>query len=106
MPKLREALTARGYADVPPHVRSGNVVLASDLPEHRLTAELTTAIAEDFGMEGPVVLRTGKELAAILAHDPLGSLVTDPSRYSVTFLPERPERKLVTALPPPEDGEY
>jgi uncharacterized protein (DUF1697 family) len=106
MPKLREALTARGYEEVRTHLRSGNVVLGSDLSEKRLAADLTSAITEDFGMEVPVVLRTGKELAEVLAHDPLGSSVTDPSRYSVTFLPEAPDKKLVAELPPAEDGEY
>jgi uncharacterized protein (DUF1697 family) len=106
MPRLRESLTARGYEDVRTHLRSGNVVLGSDLSEKKLVADLTAAIAEEFGMEVPVVLRTGRELAGILAHDPLGDLATDPSRYSVTFLPEPPKKDLVAALPPPEDGEY
>jgi uncharacterized protein (DUF1697 family) len=106
MPRLREMLAARGYGEVRTHLRSGNVVLDSDLAEGRLAAELTSAIAEEFGMDVPVVLRTGKELARIVADDPLGILATDPSRYSVTFLPQAPAKDLVAALPPPEDGEY
>ena len=106
MPRLRESLTALGYEDVRTHLRSGNVVLSSDLAEKELAADLTAAIAGEFGMEVPVVLRTGRELADVVAHDPLGELATDPSRYSVTFLPEQPEKDLVAALPPAEDGEY
>jgi uncharacterized protein (DUF1697 family) len=52
------------------------------------------------------VLRTGAELAGVLAEDPLGSLATDLSRYSVTFLPEPPDPGRVAALPPAEGGEY
>jgi len=106
MPKLREALSARGYGEVRTHLRSGNVVLDSSLGEKRLARELTAAIEEDFGMDVPIVLRSGKELAAVVAHDPLSELVTDPSRSSVTFLPESPDPDLVAALPPAEKGEY
>jgi uncharacterized protein (DUF1697 family) len=106
MPKLREALTARGYGEVRTHLRSGNIVLDSNLGEKKLAGKLTAAIEEDFGMEVPVVLRSGKELAAVVARDPLGELVTDPSRSSVTFLPEPPDPDLVAALPPAEKGEY
>ena len=42
----------------------------------------------------------------MVATDPLGDLATDPSRYSVTFLPQPPDPELVAALPPPEEGEY
>jgi uncharacterized protein (DUF1697 family) len=106
MPRLRESLAGRGYGDVRTHLRSGNVLLDSPLPERQLAAALTTAIADDFGMDVPIVLRTGAELAAVLARDPLGSVATDPSRYSVTFLPERPDPECAAALPPAEAGEY
>lgn len=106
MPKLREALTDRGYESVSTLLASGNVVLDSELPEEKLARALTKAIEEDFGLDVPVVLRTGKELAAVLAADPFGDVATDPSRYSVTFLPERPDRKQVGALPPAEGGQY
>jgi uncharacterized protein (DUF1697 family) len=42
----------------------------------------------------------------VLATDPLGPLVTDPSRYSVTFLPEPPRADAVAALPAAEGGQY
>ena len=51
-------------------------------------------------------MRTGAQLAAVVAADPLGKLVTDPSRYSVTFLPEAPAADRVAALPPAEGGDY
>jgi uncharacterized protein (DUF1697 family) len=106
MPRLREVLTARGYGDVRTHLRSGNVLLDSPLPEEQLARQLHQVIALEFGMDVPVVLRTGREIAAVLGCDPLGHLVTDPSRYSVTFLPESPHRDRVAALPPADGGEY
>lgn len=106
MPRLREVLTARGYGDVRTLLNSGNVVLDSDLGEEGLARDLTTAIAEEFGIDVPVVVRSGPEISAVLAADPLGELVTDPSRYSVTFLPAPPPADRVAAVPPAEGGEY
>ena len=107
MPRLREILTDAGYGDVVTHLNSGNVLLDSPLPEAELAADLSAAIAKEFGFDVPVVLRTGEELAAVLAHDPFGDLTTDPSRYSVTFMSEPPAADKVGALPPAEGpGEY
>ncbi|HEV7210989.1 MAG TPA: DUF1697 domain-containing protein [Blastococcus sp.] len=106
MPRLREVLTDRGHGAVRTHLRSGNVVLESPLPEPELARELTAAIAAEFGMDVPVVVRSAAELAAVLATDPFGSIATDPSRYSVTFLPREPGADLVAALPPADGGEY
>jgi uncharacterized protein (DUF1697 family) len=82
------------------------VLLDSPLPEEQLARQLHQVIALEFGMDVPVVLRTGREIAAVLGCDPLGHLVTDPSRYSVTFLPEPPHPDRVAALPPAEGGVY
>jgi uncharacterized protein (DUF1697 family) len=106
MPRLREALSAAGYGEVQTHLRSGNVVLDSPRPEAELADELGLVIEKEFGFAVPVVLRSGAELAAVLAADPLGSVATDPSRYSVTFLPAPPGPDAVAALPPAERGEY
>jgi uncharacterized protein (DUF1697 family) len=107
MPRLREILTDRGHGRVVTHLNSGNVLLDSPLPEAELAADLSTAIEQEFGFAVPVVLRTGDELAAVVAQDPFGKIATDASRYSVTFLPEEPPADLVSALPPAEGpGEY
>lgn len=106
MPRLKEVLADRGYGAVRTHLASGNVLVDSELPEEELALDLTKAIEEEFGLDVPVVVRTGDELAAVLAEDPFGEVATDPSRYSVTFLPEKPHRDRVAALPPPEDGQY
>lgn len=106
MPRLRQVLTARGHEAVTTHLASGNVLLDSPLPEGELAGAVTRTIAEEFGFDVPAVVRTGTELADVVAADPFRSVVTDPSRYSVTFLPEEPAPDRVAALPPPEEGEY
>jgi uncharacterized protein (DUF1697 family) len=106
MPRLQKVLTARGHEEVRTHLRSGNVLLASPLDATGLAADVSAAIAEEFGLDVPVVIRTAEELADVVAADPLGEVSTDPSRYSVTFLPEEPDDAAVAALPPADGGEY
>ena len=102
MTRLREVLTARGHGEVRTHLRSGNVVLDSALPEAELAADLSAAIGEEFGFDVPVVVRTGTELAAVVAGDPFATVATDPARYLVTFMAEaaRPRQRRRPALPP------
>ena len=106
MPRLTELLTGRGYGNVRTHLRSGNVVLDSDLSEPELAADLSGAIEQEFGFDVPVVVRTGAEIAAVVAGDPFATVATDPARYLVTFLPEPPAAAAVDALPPADSGEY
>jgi uncharacterized protein (DUF1697 family) len=104
MPRLREILTARGHREVRTHLRSGNVVLDSAMSEAELAADLEGAIEAEFGFAVPVVVRTGAELAAVVAGDPFPTLAADPARYLVTFLPRPPAPDRVDALPPVEGG--
>jgi uncharacterized protein (DUF1697 family) len=105
MGRLREVLSARGHGDVRTHLRSGNVVLDADLPERQLAADVEEALRSGFGMEVPVVVRTGAELAEVVAADPLPGAAADPAHYLVTFLPAPPQPDRVAALPPAPEGE-
>lgn len=106
MPRLVEVLAARGHENVRTHKRSGNVLLDSPLGEPDLAADLSGAIEAEFGFEVAVVVRTGAELAAVVAGDPFATVATDPARYLVTFMAEPPDPAAVDALPPPEGGDY
>lgn len=106
MKGLREALGARDFESVRTHLASGNVVLDSPLPEGELGPAVTQAIEQEFGIDVPVMVRTGRELDDVVSTDPFGGVVTDPSRYSVTFLPEPPAPERVADLPAAEGGEY
>ncbi|NEK86596.1 DUF1697 domain-containing protein [Blastococcus saxobsidens] len=106
MPRLREVLTERGYEGVRTHLASGNVLLDSALDEAELAADLTAAIAEEFALDVPVIVRTAEQLADVVAADPLGHLVTEPARYSVSFFAEAPDPDRVAAAPPAGDGAY
>jgi len=104
MPRLTELLTGRGYANVRTHLRSGNVLLDAALPEAQLAADLAEAVEGEFGFAVPVVVRTGDEIAAVVAGDPFAGVATDPARYLVTFMAEAPAPDRVASLPPAEGG--
>jgi uncharacterized protein (DUF1697 family) len=104
MPRLRELLAVRGYDHVRTHLRSGNVVLDSALPETELAEDVATAIEAEFGFAVPVVVRTGAEIAAVVSGDPFATVATDPARYLVTFMAEPPDRARIDALPAVEGG--
>ena len=106
MPELRDALSEAGYAAVRTYVQSGNIVLESDEPPAALEQAVEALIAERFGLEVAVVVRTRDELAEVVERNPLADVATDPKRYQVSFLAEAldPERvaKLNEAATEPE----
>jgi uncharacterized protein (DUF1697 family) len=90
MTELREVLKGLGYQGVETYLQSGNVVLESDAPPDRVAREIEEAIRKRFGVDVPVIVRTGEELAAIVARNPLAKVAHDPKRYLVTFLSAEP----------------
>ena len=86
MPALRELLGEHGFEDVRTYVQSGNIVLSSEHSPTQLAAECKRAIAEGFGLDIDVLVRTRDELAAVVTRNPLGEVTANPKRYQVTFL--------------------
>ena len=89
MPELRELLTGLGHEDVKTLLQSGNVVLTSDMTGADLERSLEDAIAGALGVEPRVIVRTARELAAVVERNPLADVADDPKRYQVSFLSER-----------------
>lgn len=106
MPKLREALEDAGYDDVRTYLQSGNVVLSSKASAKRVAGEIERLIADRFGLDVKVVVRTRNELAEVVKRNPLGELAKNPKRYQVSFLDAKPDpravRKLVDSAVAPE----
>ena len=98
MPRLREVLEQAGFEDVRTYVQSGNIVLSSDKKPDDVAAECERAIAEEFGFDVPVVIRTRDELAAVVKRNPLGKVATEPKRYQVSFLDGEPDPDVVKEL--------
>jgi uncharacterized protein (DUF1697 family) len=94
MPRLREVLAEHGCEDVRTYIASGNAVFASGASRKALANDLERAIEEAFGVSTPVVLRTAKEMAAVVEAHPFG----DPSHTQVAFLAAKPTAARVKAL--------
>ena len=107
MPELREALEDAGFEDVRTYLQSGNVVLTSTASAKKVARECEQVIADRFGLEIDVVVRTRNELAKIVKRNPLGPVAKDPKRFQVSFLAAKPDpkrvKKLVEAAVPREE---
>ncbi|MFL6127638.1 MAG: DUF1697 domain-containing protein [Mycobacteriales bacterium] len=92
MPKLREALAGSGFGTVRTYVNSGNVVLDSPLRSPaKVAAAIHDVIVEHFGVDTPVIVRTGRQLAEVLAWNPFPAAVDrQPKLVAVIHLAAEP----------------
>jgi uncharacterized protein (DUF1697 family) len=98
MAELRALFSDAGYEDVRTYVQSGNVVLSSSQPPAALEGEAQRLISERFGFDVPVLVRSRRQLAAVVKLDPLGDVVDDPKRYQVSFLSAELAPEVIQAL--------
>jgi uncharacterized protein (DUF1697 family) len=98
MPELRGALEDAGFENVATYVQSGNVVLSAGSPAKAVALEVETLIADRFGLDIAVVVRTRSQLASVVERDPLGDVATSPKLYLVTFLDGQPDHDAVEKL--------
>ena len=98
MPQLRDLLTDAGFDDVRTYVASGNVVLSSSLSASKLGARCEKLIAERFGFDVDVIVRTAEELAEVVRLNPLADVAEDPKRYQVSFCDGEPDPEAVERI--------
>ena len=90
MPALKAAFEADGFEDVSTYIQSGNVLFASsDTRSAALTDRIEAMLAEAFDYVPTVVVRSKKQLRAIVDGAPKG-FGGQPAkyRYDVIFLKE------------------
>ncbi|HLL53111.1 MAG TPA: DUF1697 domain-containing protein [Myxococcaceae bacterium] len=101
MAQLRKLLEGLGCTDVATLLQSGNAVFTSkERSAAKLVKKLEAAIAEEFGFEVAVVLRTRDELAQVIENNPLPDAEEEPSRFLVTFLSGVPDNKRLEEIDP------
>ena len=97
MAVLRELSESLGFTDVVTYVQSGNVVFHGTGSTADIAKVIEGRIATDLGLTIAVVVRTAKEIAAVLVQTPpVGA--ADLDHLHVTFLAERPKAAAVAAL--------
>jgi uncharacterized protein (DUF1697 family) len=94
MSSLRVLFESLGFTDVRTYIQSGNVEFAGTGTAARVRTTIEKGIANEFGFDVTVLLRTRAELAAIVKRNPYGE-----DAY-VTFLSEPADAKRVKAIDP------
>lgn len=106
MADLTALVEGLGHADVKTHLNSGNVVFtAGGGTNAELATAIEDAIAAELGLDVPVVVRSGEELARIVANNPFPEAAADPKTLHVTFLGAEPDPERVAALAEVDRGE-
>ncbi len=99
MADLRDLLAGLGYTDVRTHLQSGNAVFSTGSKPAAVAADIEESLAEKVGVRASVVVRTGRQLTAAMAADPLGDIADNGSRHFLGFLSAEPDRAKVAAIP-------
>ena len=88
MSELRAMCESLGFAKVRTYIASGNVVFESNLTESTVKSKLEQSLETYAGTKVGVLVRTGAELAAVLAANPFQSAA--PNRTVAIFLDAPP----------------
>ncbi len=99
MADLRALYEAHGHHDVTTYVQSGNVISRSSARTSVAVARaMRRAIADDFGLDVTVLVRTPAELYRLLEGNPFLGHGNDVTKLHVTFLAEPAAATRVKAL--------
>ena len=86
MADLKRLLSGLGFNSVATLLNSGNAVFnAPSASCSKHAASIADAIQRALSLQVPVVVKSARELGAILAENPFASGVPDPSRLLVAF---------------------
>jgi uncharacterized protein (DUF1697 family) len=96
MSELRAMCEALSFTNVRTYIASGNVVFESRLAERTVKAKLEQVLEEYAGKPVGVLVRTGAELAAVLAGNPFGSAA--PNQTVVIFLDAPPPANVLDSV--------
>jgi uncharacterized protein (DUF1697 family) len=99
MAGLRGVFEEAGYESVRTYINSGNVLFEGAKPD---AAKLEQAVAQTFGVNATVVLRTFAELREVAGSHPFGD---DTSHTFVAFLAEKPARDAGRSLAEVDAGD-
>jgi len=107
MAGLKALVEGLDHSDVKTYVNSGNVAFstATTRTDLDLSAEIEAALMAVHNLDVEVVVRSGEEMAAIVASNPFPDHEDQPKNLHVSFLGEEPSPHLVEDLARIEKGE-
>ena len=83
MADLRALLESLGCTNVKTLLNSGNAIFEARLGAPELAARIRSTVAKKLGVDALVVVKSGKDIAAVVKGNKLASVATDPSRLLV-----------------------
>ncbi|CAN7756395.1 DUF1697 domain-containing protein [Caballeronia sp. LjRoot31] len=96
MSELRAMCASVGFSNVRTYIASGNVVFESKLSEVSVIAKLERCLETYAGKPVGILIRTGAELAAVLANNPFSSAA--PNRTVAIFLDAPPPANVLDSV--------
>lgn len=106
MADLTALVEGLGHTGVATYVNSGNVVFDAESGDDTTLADsIEAALMTRYSLDVPVVVRSGEEMAAIVAKNPFPESADQPKTLHVSFLSEKPAAHLVDALTGIEKGD-
>ena len=101
MPALVDVFEQLGCVDVTTYIQSGNVLFTAPAAlVTQLPKRVAAALEQDHDVRSPVILRTGKELAAALTRNPFLAKPHDVANLHVAFLADKPTKAAAASLDP------
>ena len=101
MADLRALLASRGYADATTYLASGNAVVTADRDAETVSADVAAALRDELGLDTAVLVRSGAELAAVVADNPFPeAAAAAPKLLHAAFLSGPPDPGWVASTDP------
>jgi uncharacterized protein (DUF1697 family) len=101
MAELREVLRGLGLTEVRTLLNSGNAVFrASRGTTRRIAADITSALQRRLGVSVPIIVKSARELEAVVAGIPVAVEEAHHSRFLVAFAPDRKALANLAAIRP------
>ena len=96
MTELKSMCESSGFVNPRTYIASGNVVFESKLSESAVKEKLESCMTKYAGKPVDVLVRTGAEMAAVLAKNPFKSRA--PNATVAIFLHERPPKDALKTI--------
>ena len=90
MAALREQCDRLGWTQVATYIQSGNIVFEATGSDAALEAALERAIAREFGLDVPVIVRTRAQWAKLAAANPFARAARDAPNRLQLLVSKRP----------------
>jgi uncharacterized protein (DUF1697 family) len=101
MADLRKLLEDLDYDNVRTYLQSGNAVFSSrGRSLTKLERDITARIQRDLGLDVAVLVRSGRDMQAVVRSNPYTAELTDPTKLLVAFLSAEPAKERMADIDP------